>query len=70
MEKLFDFIYVLSWMFGVTSTLFTALRIIAYFNYSELNKLRDRAKYGVEATFPIKISGIIMILCWTWILIN
>jgi len=64
------YIYVLAWIFGVLSTIFTILRIIAYFNYSELDKLKDKMTYGTEATFSILKTGIVMILCWTWVLIN
>jgi hypothetical protein len=61
------FITILAWIFGVLSTGFTLLRIIASMMYSELDKMRDNIR-GITVTYPIKVPGAIAIICWAWII--
>jgi hypothetical protein len=67
MEKFMYFIDILSWVIAVLSTGFVVLRIIAYYTYSELEKIRDQLN-GVRATFSIINGSIIAIICWSWII--
>lgn len=69
MEKVFDFIYILAWIFGVLSTLLVLIQLGMAVTYNKLDELKDKMN-GVRQTFPVLKPGIIMILCWVWILIN
>lgn len=62
-----EFVTVLAWIFGVISTGFVILRLIAWSLYSEIDKLQHTIR-GVEATFPVVIPGTLAIFCWTWII--
>lgn len=60
------FVTILAWIFGCTSTAFVLLRVIGYFTYTELDKLKD-AMNGQVAKFPIIKPLILAIVCWAWI---
>ena len=67
MEKFINFIDVLAWIVAIISTGFVAARIVAYYSYSELEKIRDGMN-GVHAHFPITNGSIVAIICWAWII--
>lgn len=69
MELLLEYIYYLAWVFGVISTANVILAVFMAFNYSKLDELKDKMN-GVRRSFPVITPGIVMILCWVWILIN
>ena len=62
-----EFITVLAWVFGVISSIITLARIIAFFNYSEMQKLLDEVQ-EIKRTFPIYKCGTLAIFCWAWII--
>ena len=66
---LLDYLNALAWVFGVISTLLVVLQLYMAATYNKLDELVDKTK-GFTQTFPVLKPGIVMILCWTWVIIN
>lgn len=62
-----SYLTTLAWIFGSLSTILIILRLLAFFTYSELDKLQDALRGG-ERTFPIFWPAVVSIVCWTWVL--
>ena len=69
MEIYLKYINSLAWVFGIISTLLVALQLYMAFTYTKLDELVDKSK-GYTQTFSVLKPGILMILCWTWVIIN
>ena len=68
MELLLEYIYILAWVFGVISTSFVISSLYLAATYTKVDELKDRMN-GVRTSFSIVTPGIVMILCWVWIII-
>jgi hypothetical protein len=66
-DKIIYFIDIVAWVFAILSTLFVIGRLIGYFFYDDLDRLRDSLK-GVHAEFPIINGSIVALICWAWII--
>lgn len=62
-----QFVTVLAWVFGISSSGLLVLRIIGMANYDELDKARDALR-GMRATFPMLWPAVTAVVCWVWII--
>jgi len=67
--NLISFITIVAWPLAVLSTLLIILRIIAFFTYRELDKLKDQCK-GIYRSFPIAKPSLIALISWAWLFTN
>lgn len=64
-----QFFTIIAWVLGVLNTILIIARIIAAWNYSDLDRLLDSCE-GQKRTFPIIMPSIIALLSWAWIFTN